>query len=107
MEGISPLLRLSTLRSFLPALTKLIGCTTPTVGIIGESLTTGLGLELNESPSNKDTRSSITGFPLKLTDGSKSLPSAENSVETVTEVSLSLSSATSRQASTSGVNPYR
>ncbi|OLY80925.1 hypothetical protein AYI68_g4972 [Smittium mucronatum] len=79
--------------------------TAPTVGIIGENLTGRLGPELNESPSKEDKRSSITSSPTKLTDGYKSSPNAGASEEMDTEVSLSLSSATSRQASTSGANP--
>ncbi|OLY84913.1 hypothetical protein AYI68_g913 [Smittium mucronatum] len=69
---ITDLLRLSTLRPLLHVLTTLSVCTAPTVGIIGENLTGELGPEPNESPSKEDTRSSITGSPTKLTDGSKS-----------------------------------
>ncbi|OLY77695.1 hypothetical protein AYI68_g8270 [Smittium mucronatum] len=78
--------------------------TAPTVGRIGEKLTWGLGKELNESPRKEDDRYAITGSHAKLTDGSKSSSRAGNSVETDTEVSLSLSSATTSQASTSGEN---
>ncbi|OLY84497.1 hypothetical protein AYI68_g1341 [Smittium mucronatum] len=59
MEVITPLLRLSTLRLFFPVLTTLSVCTAPTVEIIGENLTGGLGPELNESPSNRGFTISI------------------------------------------------
>ncbi|OLY80118.1 hypothetical protein AYI68_g5792, partial [Smittium mucronatum] len=100
--GITPLLRLSTLRLLLPVLTTLSVCTAPTVGITGENLTGGLGPEFNESPIKEDTSSSITGSPAKFTDGSKSSLSSRASIEMEAEASLSLSSATSLQASTSG-----
>ncbi|OLY84705.1 hypothetical protein AYI68_g1120, partial [Smittium mucronatum] len=63
--GIISLLRLSTLRPLLPALTTLSVCTAPTVGIIGENLTGGLGSAPNERPNNEDTKSSIIGSPAK------------------------------------------
>ncbi|OLY84251.1 hypothetical protein AYI68_g1587 [Smittium mucronatum] len=113
--GITPLLRLSKLRPLLPVLTTLSVCTAPTVGITGKNLTGGLGPEFNEIPIKEDTSSSITGSPAKFTDGSsitgspakftdgsKSSLSSRASIETETEASLSLSSATSHQASTSG-----
>ncbi|OLY83902.1 hypothetical protein AYI68_g1941 [Smittium mucronatum] len=103
-EGITPLLRLSTLHPLLPVLKTLSVCTSPTVGIIDENLTEGLGSALNERPIKEDIISSITASPTKLIDGSKSSPSAKTSEEEDTEVSLSLSSATSRQASTSRAN---
>ncbi|OLY82166.1 hypothetical protein AYI68_g3719 [Smittium mucronatum] len=144
--GTISLLRLSTLRPLLPALTTLsvctaptvgiigenltgglgsapnerpnnedtkssiIGspanvCTAPTVGIIGENLTGGLGSAPNERPNNEDTKSSIIGSPAKLTDGSKSSPSAATSEREDTAVLLSLSLATPRQAATSEANP--
>ncbi|OLY82116.1 hypothetical protein AYI68_g3768 [Smittium mucronatum] len=86
----------------LPLLTTLSVCTAPTVGIIGENLTGGLELALNERHIKEDTRSSITASPSKLTDGSKSSPSAKTFEEEDNKVSLSLSSTTSRQASISG-----
>ncbi|OLY79627.1 hypothetical protein AYI68_g6295, partial [Smittium mucronatum] len=98
--GNAPLLRLSTLRLFLPVLKTLSVFTAPTVEIICENLTWGLGQEFKESPSKEDTKSSITGLPTKLNNGSKSLPSAGTSVEKDAEASLSLYFATSRQAST-------
>ncbi|OLY79207.1 hypothetical protein AYI68_g6731 [Smittium mucronatum] len=102
--GITPLLRLSTLRPLLPVLTTLSVCTAPTVGITGENLTGGLGPEFNESPNKEDTSSSLTGSPAKFTDGSKSSLSSRASIEMEAEASLSLSSTTSLQASTSGAN---
>ncbi|OLY81338.1 hypothetical protein AYI68_g4558 [Smittium mucronatum] len=57
--------------------------------IIGRNLAGGLGPELSKIPSKWDTRSTITGSPTKLTDGSKSWPSAETSEEMDTKVSLS------------------
>ncbi|OLY79907.1 hypothetical protein AYI68_g6012 [Smittium mucronatum] len=66
----------------------------------------GLGSEFNESPSMEDTRYSMTGFSDKLNEGSKSSPSLRTPIEHEAEASLSLSSATSRQASTSGAYPY-
>ncbi|OLY78370.1 hypothetical protein AYI68_g7582 [Smittium mucronatum] len=105
--GITPLLCLSTLRPLLPVLTTLSVCTASTVEIIGENLTGGLGPEFNESPIKEDTSSSITGSPAKFTDGSKSSLSSRASIETEAEASLSLSSATSRQASTSGEIPFK
>ncbi|OLY82836.1 hypothetical protein AYI68_g3038 [Smittium mucronatum] len=101
-EGIIPLLRLSTLRSLLPVPTTLSVCTAPTVGITGENLTGGLGPEFNESTIKDDTSSSITGYPAKFTDGSKSSLILRASIEIEAEASLSLSSATFLQASTSG-----
>ncbi|OLY84504.1 hypothetical protein AYI68_g1325 [Smittium mucronatum] len=103
--GIISLLRLSTLRPLLPVLTTLSVCTAPTVGIIGENLTGGLGSALNERPNNEDTKSSIIGSPAKLTAGSKSSPSAATSEREDTEVLLSRSSATPRQEATSEANP--
>ncbi|OLY77962.1 hypothetical protein AYI68_g8001 [Smittium mucronatum] len=103
--GTTPLLRLSTLRPLLPVLTTLSVFTAPTVEIIGKNLTGGLGPELNEISSKEDTRSSITGFPAKLTDGSKSSLSLSASIDIESEASLSLSFATSRQAPTSWANP--
>ncbi|OLY84216.1 hypothetical protein AYI68_g1623 [Smittium mucronatum] len=79
---------------------------TPTVGIIGENLTGGLGTELSENPSKEDTSSCITCSPSKFTDGSRSLLSSRAAIEIEADASLSLSSATSRQASISGENPY-
>ncbi|OLY80047.1 hypothetical protein AYI68_g5867 [Smittium mucronatum] len=69
--------------------------TAPTLGMIGEKFTGGLGSELNESPSKEDTRSSITGSPAKLTDGSKSSDNLMASIEIDAETSLPLSSAIS------------
>ncbi|OLY82982.1 hypothetical protein AYI68_g2889 [Smittium mucronatum] len=67
--GLTPLLRLSTLRPLLPVLTTLSVCTAPTVEITGENLNGGLGPEFNESPIKEDTSSSITGSPAKLSVG--------------------------------------
>ncbi|OLY79598.1 hypothetical protein AYI68_g6330 [Smittium mucronatum] len=103
--GISPLLRLSTLCPLIPVLTTLSVFTATTVGIIGENLTWVLGPEPNEIPSIEDTKSSITGSPSKLTDGSKSPLNSKASIDIKADASLSLSYATSRQASTSGENP--
>ncbi|OLY79644.1 hypothetical protein AYI68_g1246 [Smittium mucronatum] len=69
---------------------------------IGKNLT--IELDPEQSPSKEDKRSSITGFPAKLTYRSKLSPNTEKSTEMDTEASLSISSATSRQASTSGAN---
>ncbi|OLY81039.1 hypothetical protein AYI68_g4865 [Smittium mucronatum] len=102
---IAPLLRLSTLRLALPVLTKLSVCTAPTVGIIGEYLTWKLGQEPSKSPSKEDTRPSITDPPSKLTDGSKSPLESRASIKIEFEASISISSATSRQAPISGANP--
>ncbi|OLY84963.1 hypothetical protein AYI68_g863 [Smittium mucronatum] len=103
--GITPLLRLSTLRLLPPVLTKLSVCTAPSVGITGENLTGELGSEFNESSNKEDKSSSIIGFPARFTDGSKSPLSSRAEIEIEAEASLSLSSATSLQASTSGENP--
>ncbi|OLY84760.1 hypothetical protein AYI68_g1065 [Smittium mucronatum] len=78
---------------------------TPSIGIIGENLTGGLGSEFNESSNREDTSSSIIGSPAKFTDGSKSSLRSRAEIEIEVEASLSLSSATSRQASTSDANP--
>ncbi|OLY78173.1 hypothetical protein AYI68_g7784 [Smittium mucronatum] len=104
--GIIPLLRLSTLRLLLPVLKTMSVCTAPTVGIIGKNLTGGSGSEPNEISSKKETKSSITGSPTKLTDGSNSSLSSSTSIDIKVEASLSLSSATSHQASTSRENSY-
>ncbi|OLY84707.1 hypothetical protein AYI68_g1122 [Smittium mucronatum] len=103
--GITPLLHLPTLRLLLPVLTTLSVCTAPSVGITGENLTGVLGSEFNESSNKEDTSSSIIGSPARFTDGSKSQLSERTEIETEAEASLSLSSATSLQASTSGANP--
>ncbi|OLY81795.1 hypothetical protein AYI68_g4100 [Smittium mucronatum] len=94
MGDITPLLRLSTLLPLLPVLTILSVFTAPTVGIIGENLTGALGSALKERPIKADLRSSIIASPAKLTDGSKSSPSARASEEEDTELSLCISSAT-------------
>ncbi|OLY83948.1 hypothetical protein AYI68_g1900 [Smittium mucronatum] len=78
-------------------------CTSPVAPC--ENLTGWLGSALNERPIKEDIRSSITASPAKLTDVSKSSLNAKASEEDYTEVSLSLSLDTSRQASTSGANP--
>ncbi|OLY78022.1 hypothetical protein AYI68_g7938 [Smittium mucronatum] len=65
----------------------------------------GVGLEPNESSSKENTRSSITGSPAKSTDGYRCSLSSRASIEIDAKASLSLSSATSHQASNSGVNP--
>ncbi|OLY78110.1 hypothetical protein AYI68_g7848 [Smittium mucronatum] len=82
---------------------------TPTIHIppvfTCKKLTWELGPELNESSSEEDTSSSITGSPAKLTDEYKFLPNSRTSEEEDTEVSLPLSTATSLQASTSRENP--
>ncbi|OLY82399.1 hypothetical protein AYI68_g3482 [Smittium mucronatum] len=70
--GIAPILRLSTLHPLLPVLTTLSVCKALMVGIISKKLTWGLGQKIKESPSKEDTRSSITGFLSKFTDGSNS-----------------------------------
>ncbi|OLY78926.1 hypothetical protein AYI68_g7015 [Smittium mucronatum] len=82
--GITPLVHLSTLQPLLPVLTTLVLV----------------------QPPRDDTRYSITGPHAKLTDGSKPSLKSRVSIEIDTETSLSLSSATSRQASTSGAKPY-
>ncbi|OLY82309.1 hypothetical protein AYI68_g3573 [Smittium mucronatum] len=91
--GITPLLRLSTILPLLPVLTTISICTALTVGRIGGNLTVWLGSELSESPSKEDKNSSITVFPAKFTDGSKSSLSSRSSIEIEAEASLSLSSA--------------
>ncbi|OLY85283.1 hypothetical protein AYI68_g525 [Smittium mucronatum] len=103
--GISPLLCLSKPHPLFPVLTSLSVFTASTVGIICESLAGGGGAELNERISKENTRSSITGSPAKLTNGSKSSLNSRASIEIDAEISTSLSSATSRQTTTSGENP--
>ncbi|OLY85372.1 hypothetical protein AYI68_g440 [Smittium mucronatum] len=102
--GIDPLLCLSKLRPLLPVLATPSVYTAPKVGITCDNLTGGLGPELNGSPRKKDTRSSVTGSPAKLNDSSKSSLNSRASIYIDAEKSLSLSSATSSQASTSGAN---
>ncbi|OLY82832.1 hypothetical protein AYI68_g3041 [Smittium mucronatum] len=75
------------------------------IGIIGENFTGGLRPGLNESTSKEDKITSITGPPTKFTDGFKSSLNSNVPLEIDAETSLSLSSATSRQVSTSGANP--
>ncbi|OLY82079.1 hypothetical protein AYI68_g3807 [Smittium mucronatum] len=77
----------------------------PPVGITGENLAGRLGPELSESPIKEDTSSFITDSPSKLIDGSKSSFNSRASIEIDAKKSLSLSSVSSRQASTSGANP--
>ncbi|OLY77978.1 hypothetical protein AYI68_g7983 [Smittium mucronatum] len=74
------------------------------VGIIGENLNWGLGPEIIEIPSKKDTRFFITGSPAKFIYRSKSSPSAGVLEEMDTEIKLPRSSSASHQASTFGEN---
>ncbi|OLY78450.1 hypothetical protein AYI68_g3829 [Smittium mucronatum] len=66
----------------------------------------GLEPELNESINKENTRFSMAGSPAKSTNASKSPLSSKALIEIDTETSLSLSYATSHQASISGANPY-
>ncbi|OLY81722.1 hypothetical protein AYI68_g4169 [Smittium mucronatum] len=77
--GITSLLRLSTPRPFLPALTTLRFFTAPTVEIISGNLNLGLGTKLSGSSSKEDTRSYISSSLAKLKNWSNSSSSAGNS----------------------------